>query len=113
MTVLVVDDLRQFVFPARYARDAETAISILEVAQERGECFEALWLDHDLGLTGTIRPVLAWLEQAHHDRCLPGIGEIVICTASPVGRDLIAVVADRLGISARIVDATDYLNYDA
>src|SRR5436309_5570687 len=55
-SILVVDDARTFAaFDAAYARTADAAISLLR------DDWDEVWLDHDLAVGETIRPVVAWI----------------------------------------------------
>jgi hypothetical protein len=55
---LVLDDLRTFAFPARYARTVATARRALAQG-----VFDELWLDHDLGPGQDVWQLVSWLEQ--------------------------------------------------
>jgi hypothetical protein len=77
-TVLVVDDLRHFPFPARYARTSKRALALLA----RTPTLDELWLDHDLGGSDTTIPVVDWLaERAFAQNPYP-VGQIYVHTAN-------------------------------
>jgi len=91
--VLVIDDVKEFTFPAdcdvQYARTLEDGFAQLErifklPLIEAPVEFE-LWLDHDLGGEDTIRPLcLSLAEMAYYDNTYP-LTRIVICSLNPVG----------------------------
>src|ERR1017187_10564515 len=92
-TVLVIDDLKSFDFPADweviYARTLKDGMEYLQrimylPAIESPEEFE-LWLDHDLGGDDTIRPLCLLLaEMAFYGVSYP-FKRIVLCSHNPVG----------------------------
>jgi hypothetical protein len=91
--VLVIDDVKEFTFPADcsvdYARTLDDGVlllrAILQTSLINASAEFELWLDHDLGGDDTIRPlVLALAESAFYGDIYP-IDRVVICSANPVG----------------------------
>lgn len=81
-SILVIDDLRSFSFPAVYARTAAAGIARLA---RRDASFEELWLDHDLGPGGDIRRVVKYLERrAFEGRPVP-IARVFVQSDNPAG----------------------------
>lgn len=71
--VLVIDDIRTFE-GVTHARTAAEGIRLLE-SQE----WDEVWLDHDLGGCGTIRPVVEWLDKNVI------AADLIIISFNPVG----------------------------
>lgn len=79
--VLVIDDLRSFTFPARYARTSGEGLAALAVSGPLDE----LWLDHDLGGDDTIMPVIDYLaERAFNGDPFP-VAKVMVHTSNPSG----------------------------
>ncbi len=88
MKRLVIDDEREFEFPADpqgfvvYARTSEEALFLLE----SGESFDEVWLDWDLGGDDHVGIVLEAIERAAMFGHPFTVGEYVIHTQNSVGR---------------------------
>ena len=104
--VLVIDDLRTFTFPARYARTSGEGLDALATHEPLTE----LWLDHDLGGDDTIMPVIDHLaERAFNEQPYP-VARIVIHTSNPSGAETMERVLRRWGYPVvRVTDLTDLL----
>lgn len=105
--ILVIDDLRTFAFPARYARtSAEAFAAFGELTELEG--YDEVWFDHDLGPGDDINAVVRHLEErAYFDDPIP-IGLAVVHSANPVGADRTASTLGRWYRTVR-VDAAGYL----
>lgn len=104
VTRLVIDDVRNFKFPAVYARSSLEALNILTPSSE----WDEVWFDHDLGGDDTIYPVIHFIEEcAFFGRVLP-IKQVVIHTSNPVGRKMIDRALQPL-YSVMHVDAAEYV----
>lgn len=106
--IVVIDDLRCFgAFDATYARTSAQGVALLAACHAEGRPIDELWLDHDLGGTDDINPVIAWIAE----RCVwddrPNIGRIVAHTSNPVGAEMINRSLRRWYPVTR-VDASDY-----
>ena len=98
MKRLIIDDERNFIFPADdfivYARSSEEALYLLE----SGEHFDEVWLDGDLGEDDDIAPVYHYIEhRAGFEHPLP-VGGYVIHTQNPVWRELLVRMFLRWGL---------------
>lgn len=84
--IIVIDDLRTFrpeyeKEGTLYLRDSKTALEALRVLEARDTYIDEIWLDHDLGGSDTIWPVVEFLETS--ELVVEGI---YIITSNPVGR---------------------------
>lgn len=105
-TVLVVDDRRTFAFPARYARTAAAGLSALA----RGQVYDEIWLDHDLGQSPRdIWPVVELLERLARRDARPVRGWIIVCSDNPVGAERMTLALERSGYRVCRRDARSYL----
>jgi|SRR5665213_2105682 len=81
--VLVIDDVKEFAFPAdtevTYARTLDEGFWHLT------DGIDELWLDHDLGGDDTIRPLALKLAADAFNKIHWSIGLIVICSHNVVG----------------------------
>lgn len=89
MKRLMIDDMRSFARTmsedVAYARSSGAGIKAI---RDDGP-WDEVWFDHDLGGEDTIYPVVLWLlENAFYGQIAP-IGECVIITANPVGRQML------------------------
>lgn len=85
--VLVIDDLRTFIDyegDITYARSWQEGLQMLEMG-----VWDEVFLDHDLGLTGDIRPLIKWLVVCAEDNKPALVKQFYTCTDNPVGRDWI------------------------
>jgi hypothetical protein len=84
-TVLVIDDVKKFTFPADcevfYARTLKDGYEWLSALYAVDE----LWLDHDLGGEDTIRPLVLDLAEDAFNEMPYEAGLIVICSLNIVG----------------------------
>ncbi len=82
---LLIDDLRDFVDdgPAVLARTSAAGVQALH--RHRAGRIDELWLDHDLGGTDTIWPVVEELERAAFDEAPYDIGTVYVHSANPPG----------------------------
>ena len=79
--ILVIDDNRTFPFGTVHARTSAEGLVMLDGPNEFGE----IWLDHDLGGTDTIWPVIDELiARARDGRPYPA-SRVVVHSANPVG----------------------------
>lgn len=105
---LVIDDLRNFSFEADYARDSQTGRGMLKIADRIGLHIDELWLDHDLGGSDTIYPVVHWLEEKGFFETPANIGKIYIHTSNPVGRASMKAALERY-YNVEVIDPKPYL----
>lgn len=97
-TVLVIDDERSFAdevddASVTYARTSRDGIDALQNVGALDE----LWLDHDLGGSDTISPVIGWLcEQAFEGTPFP-VQLVVVHTANPTGASTMIRSLERFG----------------
>ena len=94
MIILVVDDLR--IFPDNIGDNIVhhtiSSQEALEFLEKNFSLISEIWLDHDLGGTYEVTPVLNWIEkkaingEANHICCLR------ILTSNPVGAQKIAAL---------------------
>lgn len=109
MLRLVIDDLREFNFPVKYARTSKNGIHLLKLYAAKGQTIDELWLDHDLGGDDTIYPVIHFLEEkAHFEEPIP-IDVIYIHTSNPVGRQMMKTALDRYYPKVYIIDPRPFL----
>ncbi len=80
---VVIDDLRTHPDGGVHLRNSEQALEWLR--EHRDVRIDELWLDHDLGMYDTIRPVVRWLEEECADGRALNIGAIYVHTGSIVG----------------------------
>ena len=121
--IVIVDDLRspingQFhVEPGctvHIARDCQSARDLLETLAGDGPVLAALYLDHDLGIgpdgqLHTIFPLVDLLVDRAL-QCSPiNVGEVIVHTSNPVGRDRIVAALTTARIAGcynvRVADA--------
>lgn len=95
MNILVIDDDKpDDMFPAGHRRERTLAngLEAIMTAWARGEHWDQVWLDHDLGMhdgrPSTIMALVNFLEAEELEfQVRYPIDLIVICTNSPVGRE--------------------------
>ena len=106
MSVLVIDDVRQFKFECVYARTSESGYALI-LSEDH---WDEIWFDHDLGGTDTTRSILLALRQDQYDgKPIPSVNRIVIHTSNPPGRDwLIDECISIWGNIVKVVDASWY-----
>lgn len=95
--VVLVDDLRSFRDgrPATVVRNSKDAVELLE--DLRFQPIAELWLDHDLGGTDTVAPVVELLQQAAFDGNHFAVDLIVVHTANGAASDWICAGLRRFG----------------
>nr|WP_310430030.1 cyclic-phosphate processing receiver domain-containing protein [Catenuloplanes niger] len=110
LTVLV-DDLRSFTDgrAALVARTSADAVTLL--GRHRHDHIDELWLDHDLGGTDTIWPVVTLLEQAAFDGTPFDIGAVLIHSANPPGAIRLNQTLRRWGYRVRAVPGSPAVGY--
>lgn len=108
---ILVDDLRSFTDgrAAVVARTSADAITLLD--RYSADRIDELWLDHDLGGTDTVWPVVTLLERAAFDGRPFDIGTIFIHSANPPGAATLAQTLRRWGYAVRSVPGTGMVAY--
>jgi beta-phosphoglucomutase-like phosphatase (HAD superfamily) len=106
MDTLVIDDVRNFKFPAEYARTSAEGLAALR--RDPTKQWQEVWFDHDLGGDDTIYPVVHFIEEcAFYGQPIP-ISLCVVHTANPVGRRMIEAALSRV-YTVQHVDAAEYV----
>lgn len=97
--VIVVDDEREFDFPATYFRTLEAAMLHFDHDPTYRACIDELWLDHDLGGSDEdpidIRPLIDLLQERAYLGTPWWIVTVVVCTDNEDGRAYIHAALDR------------------
>jgi len=84
MKILVVDDIRNHVLDAVYARTPEEGLQKII-----SEPWDEVWLDYDMGGVKTNLMIVKKLEElAQVNSILLPIGRFVLHTSNPVGREI-------------------------
>jgi len=101
--VILVDDLRSFLDgrPAGVARSSAAGVELLH--RHRWSRLDELWLDHDLGESDTIWPVVELLERAAFEENPLDIRQILIHSANPAGARKMAQALERWAYPVRLV----------
>ena len=109
--VVLIDDLRSFVDgrAAEVARSSAAGIDLLN--RYRNERLDELWLDHDLGGTDTIWPVVEVLERAAFDGLPFDVGVVVIHSANPAGAGKMAQALRHWGYRVRVAAGSTQVGY--
>jgi hypothetical protein len=110
MRTLVIDDMRVI---HGLPNDAVVCRTLARGTRELfGSAWGTVYLDHDLGLDETIRPLVLELAQRAHDGVPAEVEEFVVITDNPAGREWIASTLARAGYTVRHArPACDY-DYD-
>ncbi|GAB7052097.1 cyclic-phosphate processing receiver domain-containing protein [Catenuloplanes indicus] len=101
MPTILVDDLRSFTDERAVLVARSGAEGVVLLDRHRGEHIDELWLDHDLGGTDTVWPVVALLERAAFDGEPFSIGTVVVHSANPPGVAALVQALGRWGYRAR------------
>jgi Cyclic-phosphate processing Receiver domain len=110
-TIVLVDDLRSFA-DARNAEVARTsAAGVLLLYRYRDRRLDELWLDHDLGESDTIWPVVEGLERAAFEGRPFDIGVINVHSANPAGAAKIAQVLRHWGYRVNVASGSAEVGY--
>jgi hypothetical protein len=109
--VILVDDLRSFVDgrPAEVGRTSVEGVQLLR--RHRAERIDELWLDHDLGGTDTIWPVIEVLELAAFEGHPINIGVVLIHSANPPGVAKMRQTLHRWGYEVRLATGSPDVAY--
>ncbi|MEV6303667.1 cyclic-phosphate processing receiver domain-containing protein [Actinoplanes sp. NPDC051861] len=110
-TIVLVDDLRSFVDGqlAEVARTSSAGIKLLD--RHRSHRLDELWLDHDLGDTDTIWPVVEVLERAAFEGRPFDVGVVVIHSANPAGAAKMAQALRRWNYPVRVASGDPRVGY--
>lgn len=108
---VVIDDLRTFNFEAKYLRTFHEADSFMAVAHTEDKLIDELYLDGDLGITGTIHKIALTIADLAYNGMPCNIGKIFIHTGNPIIRDWLYSTLNKY-YDCEIIDAepitTDY-----
>lgn len=113
--VIVVDDERLFEdYQKRfnddahvyYCRTAEVGVALIKSYKPETK-INKLFLDHDLGIAGDVRPVVRYLEEVAVNGNPANIDTIYIHTANPIAKEYIRQ-ALQLHYNCTIINAVDY-----
>lgn len=88
---LWIDDLRVPPTDWQWAKSSEQAIRMLTMYDDKGQHYNTISFDHDLGGDDTTRPVMLWL--CEHEAAWPD--RLSVHTANPVGRQWLEGMAKR------------------
>lgn len=104
--ILVIDDEREFNFPAWYVRDISHAGLILA----NNPHFDQVWLDNDLGAGGEVYDLVEEIEKcAGEDEIIFDVDEFVIHTQNPVARERMYLALKNWYAVRIVYDLTPYL----
>lgn len=106
--IIIIDDVRTFRF-GFHIRTLNDALSYINLVHTEREHLDELWLDHDLGGTDTIRPVVDRLEEWWYRGTPLDVKKIFIHSSNPVGRKYINQAINKLGVPLIGVDAMEFL----
>jgi hypothetical protein len=105
--VLVIDDMRVLRDLPDTAVVCRTLMRGSRLLLSRSQAWDTVYLDHDLGYNPntreneTIRPlVLKVAQRAHDDDPVP-VGEFVVITDNPIGREWITSTLENAGYTVR------------
>jgi hypothetical protein len=85
--VLAIDDLRALPWATRLARTSHDGAQLLR--EHRDVFIDELWLDHDLGGSDSIMPVVTLLEEAAFCGQPFDIGMVYVHSANPTGSETV------------------------
>lgn len=109
--VILVDDLRSFT-DGRNAEVARTSAAGLALLQAyRDQRVDELWLDHDLGESDTIWPVVEQLEHAAFQGHPFDIGVVYVHSANPSGAAKMAQALRRWGYLVHLASGSAAVGY--
>jgi chemotaxis response regulator CheB len=116
--IVVIDDCRVFTEKSKeqlnsdtdlfYAKNAREGLEVLRMCRSRGLTIDQLWLDHDLGASGTIMPVVEELCQASHAGSMYPVIQVIVLTSNGYAGDTMMRSLRRYNYQATRVLAEDY-----
>ena len=111
--VILVDDLRSFTdgSNAEVARTSAAGLALLRA--HRDERIDELWLDHDLGGSDTIWPVVELLEHTAFEGQPLEIGAVYIHSANPSGAAKMEQALRRWGYHVHVASGSAAVGYDS
>lgn len=97
--IMLVDDVRSAP-GVTIARTSSDALQLLHGS------WDELWLDHDLGGSDTVWPIIRELERRHNDGIDIGVTSIIVHTANPIESIRMIVALHKLPVRLRRTTAT-------
>lgn len=114
MTILLIDDLRDFrVTPKEnliIARNSAEGMKALQTAHENREKFTSIWFDHDLGGDDTTMRIVDYMSEQGYNDTPVQVDQVYVHTSNRVGREQILRSLRNYGYPAVPVDANVYFH---